>query len=502
MLHFCYIFAQRILIVSIFPSCAKKPLFLIVVCPSCLYNALHADQTVSRSAADIHVRLIRSSLLWQWLLLAIAAPFLAFPTPARTPALILILALWGSAWLTEQEPFPRTPLSPALLLLSLMVLISMWTTYAIQQSLPKIAGIVLGLGAFSILARHRARPGLWWLGVFAFLAAGVAIAGVSLVSTRWTAKIALLTPIMNRLPGPLLSLPGAADAINPNEVGGAMTWVAPPALAVAALVLAKWPALRAKLGTIRGLFVTVGAVLAACIALVTLILAQSRSAYLGCGVAGILMCLFILPRRGRIALSAMIVIAFIGTGVVLWSSGPAAMIHPLFAQSGDPLSSLDGRLEIWSRALYGIHDFALTGMGMNTFREVVHRLYPLSLISPNTDIAHAHNEFLQAALDLGVPGLVAFVALYAGAFGMLASIWRTADQLTTTDPLFDRVTIRSSVLGLGGGLLAHAVYGMTDAVALGAKPGILYWMLLGLVAGLYRQSTLQRVRRAGVKRND
>jgi hypothetical protein len=43
-------------------------------------------------------------------------------------------------------------------------------------------------------------------------------------------------------------------------------------------------------------------------------------------------------------------------------------------------------------------------------------------------------------------------------------------------------------LGLGGGLLAHLLYGLTDAVALGAKPGVLFWMLLGLIAGLHRQA--------------
>ncbi|MFH1908585.1 MAG: heavy-metal-associated domain-containing protein, partial [Chloroflexota bacterium] len=37
---------------------------------------------------------------------------------------------------------------------------------------------------------------------------------------------------------------------------------------------------------------------------------------------------------------------------------------------------------------------------------------------------------------------------------------------------------RSLTLGLGGGLLAHLLYGLTDAVALGAKPGVLLWMLL------------------------
>jgi hypothetical protein len=50
-------------------------------------------------------------------------------------------------------------------------------------------------------------------------------------------------------------------------------------------------------------------------------------------------------------------------------------------------------------------------------------------------------------------------------------------------------------LGLGGGLLAHLLYGLMDAVALGAKPGVLFWMLLGLIVGLHRQA---QAHRAGV----
>ncbi|MDD5468994.1 MAG: O-antigen ligase family protein, partial [Anaerolineales bacterium] len=150
--------------------------------------------------------------------------------------------------------------------------------------------------------------------------------------------------------------------------------------------------------------------------------------------------------------------------------------------ASDPALSLDtfeGRLELWSRAIYGIQDFPFTGMGMNTFRKVVSALYPLFTISPESDIAHAHNEFLQAALDLGIPGLVAFLALYIGAFWMLVNIWRNV-------PTFNLQ--RATVLGLGGGMLAHLLYGLTDAVALGAKPGVLFWMLLGLIAGLHGQA--------------
>jgi putative inorganic carbon (HCO3(-)) transporter len=81
-------------------------------------------------------------------------------------------------------------------------------------------------------------------------------------------------------------------------------------------------------------------------------------------------------------------------------------------------------LEVWSRAIYGIQDFPFTGMGMNAFRKVVPVPYPLFTVSPDVDIRHAHNEFLQAALDLGIPGLIAFITLYIGAFWMLWEIWK------------------------------------------------------------------------------
>jgi len=142
---------------------------------------------------------------------------------------------------------------------------------------------------------------------------------------------------------------------------------------------------------------------------------------------------------------------------------------------------------VWSRAIYGIQDFPFTGMGMNAFRKVVPVLYPLFLVSPDVDIGHAHNEFLQAALDLGIPGLIAFIAIYIIAFWMLASIWKVTRHPQLNTGHWSLVT-RSLTLGLGGGLLAHMLYGLTDAVALGAKPGLLFWMLLGLIAGLYEQT--------------
>jgi O-antigen ligase len=133
---------------------------------------------------------------------------------------------------------------------------------------------------------------------------------------------------------------------------------------------------------------------------------------------------FALPPRGRWILGGALVSLAVVLRLLLFSKGATNPANWLFggALGTDPtfsLNSLQGRLELWSRAIYGIQDFPFTGMGMNTFRKLVHMRYPLFLTSPNVDIAHAHNEFLQAALDLGIPGLIAFIAIYLGGFWML-----------------------------------------------------------------------------------
>ena len=94
----------------------------------------------------------------------------------------------------------------------------------------------------------------------------------------------------------------------------------------------------------------------------------------------------------------------------------------LTAKDLTDINSLAGRQEIWSRALYAIQDFPLTGTGPGLFRELVPPLYPLFRLSSDKDIAHAHNQWLQTALDFGLPGLIAYLALWLGLVGCL---WRT-----------------------------------------------------------------------------
>jgi putative inorganic carbon (HCO3(-)) transporter len=212
------------------------------------------------------------------------------------------------------------------------------------------------------------------------------------------------------------------------------------------------------------------------------VLTQSRSGWLG-GAAGLLALAVLWGISGerrwqRWAALALLLGVVAGVAVLLLGWGPGQLGRLLDGVGGGSLDTAVGRvtmsnrLEIWSRALYAIQDFPFTGCGLGTFRRVVWILYPLFAFSPGQDIAHAHNVFLQMAVDIGLPGLVAYLALLglAGAVG-----WQVARQGGEK---------RWLALGLCSGLLGYHLYGLTDALALGSRPHFLFWWMLGLLAML------------------
>jgi len=482
-----------------------------------------------------------------WLWLIIISPFLVFPNSNRSLAMLVIPALWIlNLWVSRQENiiengklkiensinkiedstlkienstektaapdfkkgFPTTPMNLSLLLLSLMLLISLWATYDINLSLEKISGVVLGLGVFFAVVRESKRPLGWWLSLVAFLVGGLGWALIGFLGTNWQMRFNFLVPFVSRIPNLISGVPGLETGLQHNAVGGTLLWILPLFLTLSVyaskpstssnsylIVLpktfrgtrAKW-ALRLLLWLSTLFIISV------------LILTQSRGTYLTFGITVIVMLLIVLPVRWRWRLLLGLVSTAVLLAVFLFQSdgweGFISLLG-LKEQAGFSLDSLASRLEIWPRAIDGVQDFPFTGMGMNTFREIVHILYPLFSISPDIDIAHAHNEFLQAALDLGIPGLIAFISIYIIAFWMLIKIWKsTNESFLTSAPLAGEGRVQLNLqqvmaLGLGGGLFGHMLFGMIDAISLGAKPGIFYWMLLGLIVGMYEELKIE-----------
>jgi putative inorganic carbon (HCO3(-)) transporter len=453
---------------------------------------------------------MKKLLIWldhiHWLLLFLAAPFMLFPTPKRSLAMLVVPGLWLlRCFVVHTYPLlenhslclPVTPFNGTLLLMITMIVVSLWATYDIAFSLEKISGVVLGLGVFYTVVREGKRPLGWWLSFLIFLGFGLMVAAAGFFGMKWQVRFRFLETIIQRLPRLLRGLPGAEVGLQHNAVGGTLIWVIPSFLVLSFYVLKPLDAsalcfvneswCRRLLWLLR-----LAVWLSTFFMTSVLILTQSRGSYLALGISGILMLFLVLPFRWRWALAIGVTLAIITLGLILYRIGWGQFVDivGLSDQSGLSLNTLKGRVEIWSRAIYGLQDFPFTGMGMNTFREVVHVLYPLFLISPDVDIAHAHNEYLQAGLDLGIPGLIAFLSIHIVAFWMLFDVWKANcnsrflhPNSCTTPPTLQR----SIVIGLGGGLTAHMLFGITDAITLGAKPGILWWILLGLIAGLHKQ---------------
>jgi len=334
-----------------------------------------------------------------------------------------------------------------------------------ELSLPRAYILAWNLCLFWTVATHsRRRVELFHLAVAGLVVGSMAIAGVSLVGTQWPRKIPLLGSFVALLPSRVLSLPGAEAGINANQVGGSLLYVVPLLLALVVHLLV---GRRAWLGGLLLALPTVGLAL-------LLVATQSRASLLGLAVATGLMAVLALPRGGTLLAGAVV------AGMALAPFLPWERVQDLWNGSGPEVISpatgaisLAGRVEIWSRALYGIQDFAFTGMGLGTFRRVVHLLYPLFLIPPDQDIAHAHNFFLQTALDFGLPGLVAVLALH------LVALARLFRHRLRPGPL-----PRAWAIGLLGSLIGQGIYSQVDAIAMGSKPNFLLWYLLALTVGL------------------
>lgn len=418
-----------------------------------------------------HYRIVEAVLL------AAAAPFLIFPTfrpLLAAVALVLVALPWLTAVFIRPWPLlPSTPLNVPLLLFALALLVGILVTADPDLTLSKATGLLLGLATWRVLACYAAeRRWLWW-GVAGFAAAGFGFTLLGVLGADWLLKIPGIAAVVQRLPSGVIILPGSPEGgVQPNQIAGTtLSW----ALLPLSLLLG-W---RGESGRSWRWW---GAALLGLCGTAVLILTQSRSGYIGfAGGFFILLGIWflLLPRRSwirRVTGGGMIGMVAAAAGILLWL-GPARIQEiwrdPVQETALGSLNTLGFRQEVWRWALTAAADFSFTGTGLGTFRRVVRRLYPLN-IDPGYDIAHAHNIFVQTALDLGVPGLIAFLAVL-----MLTAVmgWQTARRDAQLRPL---------AVGLLASLAALHLFGLTDAVALGAKPGLLLWIAFGLLTAAFR----------------
>lgn len=398
-------------------------------------------------------------------LLGSAAPFLLFPTYLLCGTLIALLLV--TIVFVMYRPVQQSSLHPPLLIFSAMIAVAILVSVDPDVTLSKSTGLLLGLGTFLVMQREIKSPTLFFRALLILLGLGLGFTFIGVFSTNWVPKVPLLIPLLKLLPTNVVILPE-------NATGGVQ------ANQLAATIVLFWPSLLTTLNISfqQHKVVKVLAVFFTAITTVILLLSQSRTGWIA-----------------ALASVAVVVTAWVWLQLPVWRKAVAVVWIGLFLLSLitaillgperisqivlDPvettvvgnLSSLNFRLDTWRWSIEAIKSFPFTGTGLGTFRAVAPRFYPIQ-VPPTYDIAHAHNIFLQVALDVGLPGLIAYLALLMLVFW---EGWQTArlDE-----------TLRPYALGLLGGLVALHIFGLTDALALGAKPGLLFWMNIGLLAAM------------------
>jgi putative inorganic carbon (HCO3(-)) transporter len=387
-----------------------------------------------------------------------------FPQGPRRFVILIIPLFWLLRKAVAGRFFPATPYNGALLLLVGMLAVGYFVSFDPALSLPKLAGVLMGVALLAAIVDYGRRFSLWPI-VAVFLLMGLVMAVVGLLGANWEPPFEFLNGARALLARPAPGIPGAVGGIvNSNELAGALGWVTPLALACClGLGRQLWRNNRIGLALLLAITPLLGFILIA---------TSSRGGILAL-VAGVSVVLALfLPSRWRLVLIVGLTI----TLAVIVSYAVNSLEQDLV---GDALG-LSGRMEIWSRALLAIADFPLTGVGLNAFRRVVHQLYPLFSVPADIDLGHAHNHILQAALDLGLPGLVSYLAIWLISAGLLYASWKNLSRRgATSHPYY------ALVAGLAGSLMAGWVFGIFDAIALGSRPGFLWWMLLGFSASVH-----------------
>jgi putative inorganic carbon (HCO3(-)) transporter len=396
-----------------------------------------------------------------WILGAAVAASVAF-TRLLPLAVGVALLFWLLRWMAFGRFSRRTPLDWSVGLLVLMLPVTLWATPLPDTTLPQVLRLATGILLFYALVNWAdSHQRLRWL-VLGVAWVGLALALVATVSVDWFVN--KLDFIPAALYARFTTL--FADTIHPNVMAGYLVILLPIA---AALLLFAWGPMG------RGL--RLGLAFAGLFILAILLLTKSRGAWMGFG--GVILLLVALRwRRGWLLLPAFLLagialLALVGTGPVLDALATSSSV-----------SGVSGREEIWSRAIYMIQDFPFTGIGMGAFGSLADALYPYFLAAPGST-PHAHNLFLQVAVDLGIPGLIAWLAIFALVTGCAWQVYRRGR-------LLQDAWIMALGAGFLGSQLALAVHGLTDAVTWGlVRPAPLVWALWGLAVAswnLYARS--------------
>jgi putative inorganic carbon (HCO3(-)) transporter len=355
----------------------------------------------------------------------------------------------------------RAPTDLVLVLLLIMVAVSVLLSPLPQRSLAALGPLAGGIVLYLLLAKWPWTRAQWNRIAWGIILMG---AGIGLVGMLVPDLIGGQHPVLQRLPLVARLQRWLPDGFNPNVIAGAMVLLLP-------FGVARTLAVRGVHGVGCWLRRIIAA-MATVVMLGVLILSESRGGYLAAALGLLLLAFLCWQRVGRRVVPFLILAAIVAGSLIGWKNVIEAI---LFSASKQGLS---GREEVWSRTFYIIADFPFTGAGLGCFEPVVAMMYPMFTIAGGTT-SHAHNLFLQVAVDLGLPGLIAYLATLGMSFYLVFLAYRFFSREDGREPML----LCAACIAALAGMVLH---GLIDCAVWGNKGAFIAWIVLGLSAAMYR----------------
>lgn len=375
------------------------------------------------------------------------------------PAALAMACFWPLRWLAYGRISRGSPADWAIGLLALTALVNIGVTTGIEATRVQALRLWSGIGLYYAIVNWRGTAERFHWAAAGAGAALLAFSGYAFLSVDWPARVAQW--LGQWIQQPRQWLPG--DVVNANVLAGSMALVIPLCLAAGLAALS------------RRRFA--GGLLLVLIALASggvLVISGSRGAWLGLAAG----CCVMFALAWRWGWAALLPAAGLAAAAMTWlPRGWERLLEALTA--GTVLGGFSERIDVWARAVTIIQDFPFSGVGLGGFGDTIAWLYPLYPV-PKEAVSHAHNLYLQIGVDLGLPGLIAWLAAFIGVWAALHGFYTQRRGMAAANWMQ-----RALALGLLGSLAALAVHGLMDAVTWGmVRSAPLVWVVWGLAAAL------------------
>ena len=249
---------------------------------------------------------------------------------------------------------------------------------------------------------------------------------------------------------------------NPNHAAALLLAAIP---FVAAYAAARWSA--AKKSSDRAAPLAIAGLFAALLALAIATNGSLAIVLLGLPVAVASAFLFLPAGRVRLARIAALIALLLAIGAGAMAIGAG------YGLGDSGRVSLNSRQDMWQGTAQAIADHWLTGSGLGTFADV----YPLREDPAKVTRAyvnHAHNDYLELALELGIAGIALILLFLAWWTRLALAIWRSPG----TEAFARAATIASAAL------LLHS---LVDFPLRTAALAALFGAALGLMAAAEKE---------------